>query len=162
MTSTAQTRHDTICRVRSAVDLLIDRETLEFGSLAVSGDGRLQLVGKGSPLSFTLINRGLHLRCLWRTEPKATLLVEANLGKLPYSIEASTGRSKIKRLIEATATGRRWRFALNDEQDMRLEAALVPPAPHTLVSVVAALVSFILEVRPYTDLMGEMLGRQRL
>ena len=106
MAAEKQTHHDTARRVRSAVDLMsVTEETFEFGSLTVAGDGRLQLGRKGPPLSFTLINRGLHLRCLWQKEPSAALLVKADLGKLPYSIEAPTGRSMIKRLIEATSTG---------------------------------------------------------
>ena len=162
MAAEKQTHHDTARRVRSAVDLMsVTEETFEFGSLTVAGDGRLQLGREGPPLSFTLINRGLHLRCLWQKEPSAALLVKADLGKLPYSIEAPTGRSMIKRLIAATSTGKQWRFSLTEEQDMRLEAVLAPPAPHTLVSIVASLAAFILEVRPYTDLMAQLLEQQR-
>lgn len=146
-------------RVRSVVEFLTGMdEAVEFGSLSVSAHGRLQHGAAVSDLAFALINKGIHFRCLWRMQPRAMLIVTTDLGKLPYSIETSASRFALKRLIEATPAEVKWRFALTEDHDMRLMAVVLPPVPHTLTSVIAGLVALILEIRPFTDLMGELLS----
>ena len=159
MIATENGEQESAQHVRSAVESLSSMdEAVEFGSLSVSAHGRLQHGAAVSDLAFALINKGIHFRCLWRMRPRAMLLVTADLGKLPYSIEASASRFALKRLIEATPAEVKWRFTLTENHDMRLMAAVSPPVPHTLTSVIAGLVALILEIRPFTDLMGKLLS----
>ena len=146
---------------KSAVKRMSDAGlTLEVGSVSLGEDGHIRRSEEDRPLHFRFSACGIDFEAHLDNR-SAPLRLRANLGKLPYSAESADARRLARTVIASTDRLRRGHILLSPEQDIVLEGELNPPSPRTAVSVIATVVSLILDFKPYLDLLGEAVSVRR-
>ena len=84
--------------------------------------------------------------------------VIADLGSHPFSASCGKTRNSIRQLATQMSTFGHWRFRLADQQDMRLEGEVTPPAPYNLTNVLSCVVALLMEAKPFTEFLGGLLA----
>ena len=132
---------------------------VEIGTITFSEDGTVEHRPPPSPLDFRFVYREIpFLAALRREEEKTTLVIQADLGILPYSLEF---REKRDRLLDCLALldqatpgaivlNRHKRIAYRDE--VEIPQALSP------VNILAYLTRLLLNAGPYLELLSEPLA----
>ncbi len=132
---------------------------VEIGTITFSEDGTVEHRPPPSPLDFRFVYREIpFLAALRSEEEKTTLVIQADLGILPYSLEV---REKRDRLLDCLALldqatpgaivlNRHKRIAYRDE--VEIPRALSP------VTILAYLTRLLLNAGPYLELPSEPLA----
>jgi hypothetical protein len=128
-----------------------------MGSFKVDGDGRIHGREPGVPLNFSFDYRGIQFDSVIEIEPQPRVRLSAELGRLPFSMQAGEGRRLSRRIVEATRALPHGRINLDELQDMHLQAECVPPTPLTPSSVIATVTAMLLDFKPYLVLLGQAL-----
>lgn len=139
----------------SVVDALVDggARSYEVGELAVGDDGRIYPRPDGEPVLFRFRYEGLAVTAELPQDRTQPLVLQVRAGVLPYSAETVTGRRAVLTLLKHAAPAR-GRIALDHAGGVHLRFADHTPSPRTPVHVMATLVSLLLEMRPYLQLLG--------
>lgn len=132
---------------------------VEISTITFSEDGTVEHRPPPSPLDFRFVYREIpFLAAIGREEEKTTLVIQADLGILPYSLEF---REKRDRLLDCLALldqatpgaivlNRHKRIAYRDE--VEIPRALSP------VNILAYLTRLLLNAGPYLELLSEPLA----
>jgi hypothetical protein len=137
---------------------LADGRSPEVGDLTFDEDGRVRVrSGDGQPIRFAFAYRGADFAAQVETAADARLILSAELGKVPYSMEQGSSRQATQRIVEATADLPGGRIEISESQDMSLRAAVQLPRPLTPAGVMAAITSLLLDFGPYIDLLRKIL-----
>jgi hypothetical protein len=139
----------------SVVDALVDRGTrsYEVGELAVGDDGQVYPRPDGEPVLFGFRYEGLPVTAELPADRARPLVLQVRAGVLPYSAETVSGRRAVLTLLRHAAPGR-GELLLDRTGGVHLRFADLTPSPRTPVHVMATLVSLLLEMRPYLQLLG--------
>jgi hypothetical protein len=125
---------------------------IELGRIAVEADGQVRERDSAEPISFSFQYRGLPFAGELRDRASGQLRLVANLGKLPYTIEAPCARRLLRQLVIATHRLARGRFHISEDQDVLFVAEAQAPAPYTPVRVIATVAVLVLAFKPYLEL----------
>ncbi len=132
---------------------------VEISTITFSEDGTVEHRPPPSPLDFRFVYREIpFLAAIGREEEKTTLVIQADFGILPYSLEF---REKRDRLLDCLALldqatpgaivlNRHKRIAYRDE--VEIPRALSP------VNILAYLTRLLLNAGPYLELLSEPLA----
>lgn len=141
----------------SVKDLARSGISARIGGFEVDGDGRIRSREPGLPLNFRFDYRGILFDSVVEFEPQPRVRLSAELGKLPFSMQAGEGRRWSQRIVAATRALPHGRINVDELQDMRLQAECVPPSPLTPSSVMATVTAMLLDFKPYLALLGQAL-----
>jgi hypothetical protein len=131
---------------------------LEVGSVSVTQDGTMSRRDKAEPIRFGFQFAGRIFDAEARPED-GKLLVEftAPIGLLPYSVENRTLRATLLRVLGGLrGTGLIW--TLGGRQELRVGGRTLMDTPATATRIVATVVTTLLPVRAYFDLLDEILN----
>ena len=91
------------------------------------------------------------------------LRIRAQLGRLPFTIEAENTRHLIMRIVRASATLPHVRIGVDQGQALVIEGTRPTPSPSTPKSLVTDATMLIMEIKPllerYLSLSGELVTR---
>jgi len=143
--------------LREAIELVSDQSTpLEAGFLEIGEDGTVRRRPPG-PSICAFEYRGAPFQALIVAGDEARVRLTANLGKMPFSAESPIARRLIAQLIAGAERLPRGRIALGPGNEIVLETEEAPPAPRTPVSVMATIIALLLDIKPYLELLAELL-----
>ena len=108
-------------------------------------------------LAFSFCYRGVDFDAEFHESPKARIVLKADLGQIPYSMESPAGRRLCQRIVKAVENLKDGRIKLVGGQDMHLTAEAVPPMTENSASAVATLTALVLTFAPYLDLLVQAL-----
>lgn len=131
---------------------------LEAGSVAVAHDGTMKRRDQAEPIRFGFQFAGRTFAAEARPA-EGKLLVEftASIGVLPYSVENRTLRGQLLRVLGGLrGTGLIWE--LGTRQEVRVGGRTLMETPATATRIVATVVTTLLPVRAYFDLLDELLN----
>ena len=106
-------------------------------------------------LAFSFCYRGVDFDAEFHESPKAKVVLKADLGQLPYSMESPNGRRLCQRIIETAGKLKDGRIKLAGGQDMQLVAEAAPPETENPAGDLAALTALVLTFSPYLDLLAQ-------
>jgi hypothetical protein len=130
---------------------------IEAGSVTVSADGGIARRDRKEPIRFGFQFAGRTFEAEARPDD-GKLLVEftAVVGTLPYSVENRALRSRLLRVLAALrGTGLIWQ--LGPRQEVRVGGRTRMDTPAIATRIVAAVVTTLLPVRGYFDLLDDVL-----
>ena len=130
---------------------------VQVGTIALDASGGLTWRSPDEPLRFGFLYRDIEFHAKLELAPEPRVVLTAALGRLPYSVELGTGRQLMRRVLEATALLSNGRIWLSESQDMQLHGEARPPLPLTPPGIMATLAAVLLALRPYLDLLGQLL-----
>lgn len=107
--------------------------------------------------AFSFSYRGVDFDAEFHDLPKAKVVLMADLGQLPYSMESPAGRRLCQRIVKATGKLTDGGIELSGGHDMRLIAEAAPPTTEKPAGAVAALTALVLTFSPYMDLLAQAL-----
>ncbi len=108
-------------------------------------------------LAFSFCYRGVDFDAEFHESPKAKVVLKADLGQLPYSMESPDGRRLCQRIVNAAGKFKDGGMELSGGHDMRLIAEAAPPTTEKPAGAVAALTALVLTFSPYMDLLAQAL-----
>jgi hypothetical protein len=128
---------------------------IEVGQLALDPAGELDARPHAYPVAFQFVYHGVAFRAELEADPAEPLRLSAVVGVLPFSAETPLGRRAVAVFLNA-ARPPRGQFTLT--RDGRLHAAFAAPVqrPRTPVHVVATVISLVLEIRPYLEILAAL------
>jgi hypothetical protein len=143
----------------AAIAFLVEQASpLEAGSVAVAHDGTMSRRDRAEPIRFGFQFAGRTFDAEARPA-EGKLLVEftASIGVLPYSVENRALRGRLLRVLSGLrGTGLFWE--LGARQALRVGGRSLMETPATATRIVATVVTTLLPVRPYFDLLDEILN----
>lgn len=149
-------------KVNLALEISREEELpLQLHHVELSESGEVRRRRKDADLTFSFIHRGMPFACECTTTEEPELKIVGELGKLPFTAESTKGRHFLKHLAVATNNLPKGRFAILDNQDVRLLAEVVPPQGLTPVSLIAALTAVLLQFKPFFELAEDVLAPTR-
>jgi hypothetical protein len=143
----------------AAIAFLVEQtQPLEAGSVTVAQDGTMSRRDRTDPIRFGFQFAGRTFEAEARPA-EGKLLVEftASIGTLPYSVENRALRARLLRVLGGLrSTGLIWE--LGARQDLRVGGRTLMETPATATRIVATVVTTLLPVRAYFDLLDEILN----
>lgn len=143
----------------AAFAFLIEQTSpIEAGSVAVTHDGTMSRRDKAEPIRFGFQFAGRTFEAEARPD-EGKLLVEftASIGVLPYSVENHPLRAKLLRVLSGLrGTGLIWE--LGAHQELRVGGRTLMDTPATATRIVGTVITTLLPVRAYFDLLDEILN----
>ena len=131
---------------------------LEAGSVQITHDGTMSRRDKAEPIRFGF--QFAHRTFEAEARPQdGKLLVEftASIGVLPYTVQNRTLRATLLRVLAGLrGTGLIWE--LGAHQQLRVGGRTLMDTPATATRIVATVVTTLLPVRAYFDLLDEILN----
>jgi hypothetical protein len=131
---------------------------LEVGSVTVTHDGTMSRRDRAEPIRFGFQFAGRTFEAEARPDD-GKLMVEftASIGLLPYSVENRPLRATLLRVLGGLrGTGLIW--TLGGHQELRVGGRTLMETPATATRIVATVVTTLLPVRAYFDLLDEILN----
>ena len=131
---------------------------LEAGSVAITHDGTMSRRDKAEPIRFGFQFSGRTFEAEVRPDD-GKLLVEftASIGVLPYTVQNRALRSTLLRVLSGLrGTGLIW--TLDANQEVHVGGRTLMETPATATRIVATVVTTLLPVRAYFDLLDEILN----
>ena len=131
---------------------------LEAGSVSVAHDGTMTRRDRSDPIRFGFQFAGRTFEAQARPD-EGKLLVEFTtvIGTLPYSVENRTLRARLLRVLGGLrGTGLFWE--LGPHQEVRVGGRTRMETPAIATRIVATVVTTLLPVRAYFDLLDEVLS----
>jgi len=131
---------------------------LEVGSVSITHDGTMSRRDKAEPIRFGFQFSGRTFEAEVRPDD-GKLLVEftASIGVLPYTVQNRALRSTLLRVLSGLrGTGLVW--TLDANQEVRVGGRTLMQTPATATRIVATVVTTLLPVRAYFDLLDEILN----
>lgn len=131
---------------------------LEVGSVSITHDGTMSRRDKADPIRFGFQFAGRTFEAEARPQD-GKLLVEftASIGVLPYTVQNRTLRATLLRVLAGLrGTGLIWE--LGAHQQLRVGGRTLMETPATATRIVGTVVSTLLPVRAYFDLLDEILN----
>lgn len=107
-----------------------------------------------APFSFEFAGLLIDAEVVPGPEPKVRL--GAELGTLPFTVEAAEPRRWILRILEKSRTLQRGSIELGRDGMIRLRAEIEPTGPAGPVGVLAAVTTLVLDFKPYLELLAEL------
>jgi hypothetical protein len=121
-------------------------------------DGSVRVGDRGRPVEFSFAFQGLHFGASTRQIDSGTILqVAADIAPDPYSVEGASLRRSVHAVIEASQYLVSSRLVITRQKRIFCigKAAIsTPAAPRDLIS---AAVEILLEIKPYLEMLGEIL-----
>jgi hypothetical protein len=116
-----------------------------------------------TPISFTFECAGVRLSArAGRQGGEGWLVIDGDLGALPFSAESRDARSAvIAVLLAARLTDHRY-FGVGPDQRIKLRGELPLACPLTPASILTSVTQFIMAVRPFIEMLAEARPRRRL
>lgn len=134
---------------------------IEMGRIVWRSDGRLERRGEGESLTFKFVYRGVRFEGRLDMTDTGNMAVTADLGPLPYTAEAAGTRHQLLRLVRGAVSKRGLHFVVSTDQVLRIAAEGTTPRPRTPTSCLATLCSLLLRLRPWLELIGDLLDETR-
>jgi len=131
---------------------------LEAGSVQITHDGTMSRRDKAEPIRFGFQFAGRTFEAEARPQD-GKLLVEftASIGVLPYTVQNRALRTTLLRVLAGLrGTGLIW--DLGAHQQLRVGGRTLMDTPATATRIVATVVTTLLPVRAYFDLLDEILN----
>jgi hypothetical protein len=131
---------------------------LEAGSVAVAQDGTMMRRDRLEPIRFGFQFAGRTFEAEARPDDgKLRVEFATTVGILPYSVENRALRARLLRLLAGLrGTGLFWE--LGAHQELRVGGRTRMETPATATRIVATVVTTLLPVRAYFDLLDEMIS----
>ncbi len=109
-------------------------------------------------LAFSFCYQGVDFDAEFHESPKAKVVLKADLGQLPYSMESPNGRRLCQHIVKAVDKMKDGRIKLAGGHDMQLLAEAAPPKTASPAGDVAALTALVLTFSPYLDLLAQAIN----
>jgi hypothetical protein len=143
----------------AAIAFLVEQTSpLEAGSVAIGHDGTMSRRDKADPIRFGFQFAGRTFEAEARpAEGKLMVEFTSPIGILPYSVENRSLRDRLLRVLAGLrSTGLVWE--LDARQQIRVGGRTLMDTPATATRIVATVVTTLLPVRAYFDLLDEVLN----
>lgn len=116
-----------------------------------------------APIRFEFACAGVHYQVLVESGEQPSVVLHADLGALPFTIEIGEARRLATRIVTSSARLAHGQLMLTPEQDIALRAQASVPQPLTPESILATVTALALNVKPYLALLAQALelGRRR-
>ena len=138
--------------------LLGQNRDAPFGSLTVEPDGGIRRSDPPMPFNFGFTFGGRPFVGKATSTPQGIRIdIDTLVGSVPYSVEDASRRDRIARLLTGLA-GAPIRAKICDSQSIRVGLNLFIPQATTPSELIAAIVTRLLDARPYLDLVTETVG----
>ncbi|MBB6254305.1 hypothetical protein [Nitrospirillum iridis] len=131
----------------------LGKDALLFGE-----DGTVQLNRQRSPSRHHFYLDGLMFHVSITPQEDSTLFqIWAEVGFMPYTIEAPEKRAKLQAILRATSNLRAARFIVDEQQKVLVLGQQEVPGHVNLTDLMYETVQFIQEARPYLRVFGSYL-----
>lgn len=132
----------------------------EAGSLIIAGDGEVRRVPPRNCLRFRFEHLGIPVEAMVWREPQGAVRVriDGSLGPLPYTVEGPDRRRRALEVLFAARFMDMPVLLLNRDQEIVLCGETAVQEPVTQVGLISAIVSLVVDVHPFLDLLGEVLA----
>ena len=131
---------------------------IEFNSIVVREDGTLERQSPGRPVEFRFVYAGIpfdaHAQYVGN---QPVLHLSGEVGPVPYSAESIPVRRASHAVLRASWTLPHSRLVAWPGGRIRAIGKMPLPAPLTPVGIITAVTSMILDLKPYLDLIAELL-----
>lgn len=124
----------------------------QLESIQVGADGSSTWRPRNTPLAlrFRYRNSAFSATAIPGVDP-TSLSLRADLGKLPYSIEAPGVRCNLLAAVSALASSKIGRLTLDDGHRLEINGEIPIAAILTPMTLMAAVAEFVLRIRPWLD-----------
>lgn len=136
--------------------LVEQTEPLEAGSVSISQDGSLARRDRAEPIRFGFQFAGRTFEAEARPEDgKLRVEFTTSIGVLPYTVQNRTLRATLLRVLGGLR-GTNLIWELGPHQELRVGGRTLMETPATAIRIVTTVVTTLLPVRAYFDLLDEI------